>query len=129
MKIFLNENIPHPHADISTLSTYTDEMEVLILPFCPIKEIKRKKSKKLDHVEYIYVEQDIHAAPIFSLNKQDSIEYWETHFFSKLKEIIESLSSSIIEKSKEALNINNYFNSSLFKSTFDVMVASFEIKI
>ena len=43
MKIFLNEKIPHPHADISTLSTYTDEMEVLILPFCPIKEIKRKK--------------------------------------------------------------------------------------
>jgi hypothetical protein len=57
------------------------EMEILILPFCPVREIKRWKEGKY---EFIEVEQNTDLPPIFSTDKNSSIKYWETIFAKNL---------------------------------------------
>jgi hypothetical protein len=58
---------PHPYVDLKSLSVIKDELEMLILPFCPIKEVSRRKGE--DGYLYIEIEQDTAAAPLFSMNK------------------------------------------------------------
>jgi hypothetical protein len=44
--ISLDEIKPHPYADLRKISMNEHEKEVLILPFCPVKEIRRYKKGK-----------------------------------------------------------------------------------
>ena len=51
--ISLDEKKPHPHADLQSFSTHEHEMEMLILPFCPVKELRRWKKDQFEYIEVI----------------------------------------------------------------------------
>ncbi len=56
------------------MSVHSEEKEILILPYCPIKEVSRRKE---GNIEYVEVVQDTTADPIFSTDIKVSMKYWE----------------------------------------------------
>jgi hypothetical protein len=44
------------------------------LPYCPVREVSRKKE---GNIEYVEVVQDTKADPIFSTDIKVSMKYWE----------------------------------------------------
>ncbi len=81
MVISLDEIKPHPYADLRKISRKDHEREVLILPFCPVKEIRRWKEEKYNYIE---VRQNTALPPIFSTDKNETMKFWETMFAKKL---------------------------------------------
>ena len=70
MEISLDEIKPHPYADLRKFTMNEHEKEVLILPFCPVKEIRRWKEGKYEHIE---VRQNTALPPIFSTDKNETM--------------------------------------------------------
>lgn len=58
--IKLNDNFPHPHAYISTISKHPTEQEVILLPFFRFKEVSREI---IEETTYIEIEQDPNFEP------------------------------------------------------------------
>ena len=54
-EIKLNDNFPHPNASISTISKYSEEDEVVLLPLFRFKEVSRREEGALT---FIQIEQD-----------------------------------------------------------------------